>query len=121
MSLITGTLVPSNIPFFFSVFLFKFFFPESSHTLILSKRYLTYEHMIKRWWSIWCVNLAGICCPDIWPSILELSVRVVHLFLCFVGGGEHFSFKLVVLEGSRVPSAIRADFMQFIESLEKKG
>lgn len=50
------------------------FFSESSRTLILSKRHLTHEHMIKRWWSIWCVNLAGICCPDIWPSILELSV-----------------------------------------------
>lgn len=44
-------------------------------------------------------------------------MRVVHLFLCFVGGGEHFSFKLVALEGSRVPSAIRAGFMQFIERL----
>lgn len=33
----------------------------------------------------------------------------------FCGWGERFSFKLVALEGSRVPSAIRADFKQLLE------
>lgn len=63
-------------------------------------------------------------CQSVWDMLSRHLAKHSGAFCAgcsliplFCGWGERFSFKLVALEGSRVPSAIRADFMQLLERL----